>query len=267
MADIKISQLPAASALGAADTFEVVQAGANRKATGAQVAALTPRGYIDGLSMEWVSGTSLRVTSGAAFIPGRGSALELPSAVTKSGLSLAANTWYHVYLFDNAGNADVEVVTTAPAAPYIGTARAKTGDTSRRYVGSVRTGASNQILRFTHDSSSQSINYVVDLNTPPLLLVSNGTTANGGTGVAVSCASAVPVTAKRLLAFFENTGSNIVFISTPELGAPSGNILSFLRAGAMVNGFIVINDNKEFSYSTGAGAIFQCFCAGYTYER
>lgn len=40
MADTKISGLPAASALTATDAFAVVQGGASKKATGAQIAAL-----------------------------------------------------------------------------------------------------------------------------------------------------------------------------------------------------------------------------------
>ncbi|WP_414609310.1 hypothetical protein, partial [Stenotrophomonas pavanii] len=92
-----------------------------------------PAGYIDGLKMEWVSGTQIRFTSGSAYIPSLGRALALAAAVTKTP-TLAANTWYHNYVYDNAGTADVEVSTTVPAAPYSGTARTKAGDTSRRYI-------------------------------------------------------------------------------------------------------------------------------------
>ena len=108
------------------------------------------RGYIDGLRMEWVSGTSLRVTGGAAYVPGLNGILGVESPITKSGLSLSANAWHHLYLYRNGGSADIEISTTAPANPYSGTARTKTGDTNRRYIGSIRTGASGEVVGFYH---------------------------------------------------------------------------------------------------------------------
>lgn len=264
MADIKISQLPAASALGAADTFEVVQAGANRKATGAQVAALTPRGYIDGLSMEWVSGTSLRVTSGAAFIPGRGSALELPSAVTKSGLSLAADTWYHVYLFDNAGNADVEVVTTAPGAPYIGTARTKDGDDSRRYIGSVRTDGSGSVFNFVHVGNQ--IVYRVNAGSPPFTVMSGGSATSP---TSVSCSSVAPPTASLAqVTASNNTNVGMRILESEGNYGASGRIYG-LGAGAIASVPVPLNASREFIYYlTGAATGFtQIELTGYTFER
>lgn len=107
--------------------------------------ALIPPGYIDGLKMVWVSGTALTVTTGSAYIPSLGKVLRATSDIAKTGLSLTASTWYHAYLFSNAGTPDIELSTTAPAAPYNGTARTKTGDTSRRYVGSVLTDSSSNL--------------------------------------------------------------------------------------------------------------------------
>jgi len=112
------------------------------------------RGYIDGLRMEWVSGTSLRVTGGAAYVPGLHGILGVESPITKSGLSLSANTWYHLYLYRNGGSADIEISTTEPAEPYSGAARTKSGDTNRRYIGSIRTGASGEVLGFYHRGDS-----------------------------------------------------------------------------------------------------------------
>lgn len=132
MPDIKLSQLPSAS-----------------PATAAEGARLwTGKGHIDGLRLEWVSGTSLRVTSGMAYIESLGYAIDVPAAITKSSLSLTVSTWYHVYLFDNAGTPDIEIVTTAPAAAYSGTARSKAGDSSRRWLGRLRTDSAGSIRPF-----------------------------------------------------------------------------------------------------------------------
>jgi hypothetical protein len=97
---------------------------------------VVPKGYIDGLQMQWVSGTAVTVSSGTAYIPSLGNVLVANAAMALTGLSLTASTWYHLYLYSNAGTPAVECVTTAPVL-YYGTAYQKTGDNSRRYVGSV----------------------------------------------------------------------------------------------------------------------------------
>ena len=111
-----------------------------------------PQGYIDGLQMVWNSATSISVTSGTAYIPALGNVLVSNATLTLSGLSLTASTWYHVYLYSNAGTPAIECVTTAPVL-YYGTAYQKAGDSSRRYVGSVLTDASTNIRNFKHYES------------------------------------------------------------------------------------------------------------------
>lgn len=106
---------------------------------------LIPPGYIDGLKTTLVSGTALTITSGAAYIPSLNKVLYIPTDISKSGLTLAASTLYHIYLYVNAGTPDIELVTTTPSTPYNGIARTKTGDSSRRYVGSVLTDASSNL--------------------------------------------------------------------------------------------------------------------------
>ncbi|MEU8779981.1 hypothetical protein, partial [Streptomyces sp. NPDC048606] len=108
MPDVKLSQLAAASAAS-------VAAGAG---------LWTMAGHILGLRMEYVGPASIRVSSGSAWIPSLQQAIEVPSALTLSGLTLAANTWYHLYLYLNGSTPAIEAVTDAPAAPYSGTARA-----------------------------------------------------------------------------------------------------------------------------------------------
>ncbi len=118
-----------------------------------------PPGYIDGLVLTWVSGTALTVTSGSAYIPSLARVLRAPSDIAKTGLSLAASTWYHVYLYLNGSTPDIEVVTTAPSATYNGGARTKTSDNSRRYLGSVKTNSSSSIFGFSHNQQTGSITY------------------------------------------------------------------------------------------------------------
>lgn len=179
----------------------------------AEQAVVIPPGYIDGLNLVWNSGTSLSVTSGSAYIEGAASVVNVPAALTLSGLSLSASTWYHVYLYLNAGTPAIECVTTAPATAYSGTARSKTGDTSRRYLGSLLTDTSGGVCRFSH--SGNSFNYVVNM-APPFRVVSGGT-ATSRTNVSLS--SVAPVTAfEVVLNSINNSTDQQLFIDIPEIG-------------------------------------------------
>lgn len=129
---------------------QILTLNGKQAAAGSGVINIVPPDYISGLKMIWNSATSISVTTGAACRPSD-SLLMMPAAlITKSGLTLTASTWYHLYLYMNGTNPDVEIVTTAPAAAYFGSGCAKAGDTTRRYLGSIRTDASGNILQFTH---------------------------------------------------------------------------------------------------------------------
>lgn len=165
------------------------------------------KGYIDGLTMQWVSGTALTVTTGTAYIESEQRLIPVTSAIAKTGLSLSASTWYHVYLYLNAGTPDIEIVTTAPASPYSGTARSKTGDTSRRYVGSVLTlTASADLMPFAHAGNriTWQIPPGVGTNGAPLRVLSGGTAT---TPTAFSTRNGVPVTSFSTYCRITNTAT------------------------------------------------------------
>ncbi|QGL88277.1 hypothetical protein FEO91_08165 [Stenotrophomonas maltophilia] len=255
MPDVKISQLAAASAAS-------VAAGAGLWTMG---------GHILGLRMEYVGPASIRVSSGSAWIPSLQQAIEVSSALTLSGLTLAASTWYHLYLYLNSSTPAIEAVAAAPAAPYSGTARAKTGDTSRRYIGSFRTNASAQIVRFAHNPGSNAIKYMQDINTAPLYVLNAGTAV---TSTDVSCSAAVPVTSRIMYAFAENNSTvetAVAFIANSEVGPASSTvILEFLRVGKIMFGEMILDASQRFNYSRSgpvADGGLAVWCTGYLYER
>lgn len=177
-----------------------------------EVGAPTPKGFIDGLFMEWVSSNSLRVTGGAAYIPSLDTVVEVASAITKSALTLAANSWYHIYLYLASGAPDIEISVTPPASPFIGTARTKGSDTSRRYLGSILTGAANTIYRFSQDGNE--VNYITNAVQPFRVL-------NGGVSflrTSVSLAPVIPVTSDYVIANTINSADQQLFIDIPEIG-------------------------------------------------
>ena len=231
--------------------------------TGLQAAL---RGYIDGLRMEWVSGTSLRVTGGAAYVPGLNGILGVESPITKSGLSLAANTWYHLYLYRNGGSADIEISATDPAAPYSGAARTKTGDSTRRYIGSIRTVASGEVVRFRHNLPG-SILYNANINL--FRVLANGTKANPPANISLT--DAIPVTSRVARVVVENDGTNAgtVVFSNPDLA--SEGVLFFLRSTGVAEAELPTSEGRQINYAyfspPAAGVGTSVWVAGYSFER
>lgn len=163
--------------------------------------------YISGLQLVWNSNTSISVSSGSAYIPSLSQVTVSNSLITKAGLSLAANTWYHVYLFMSGGTADVEIVTTAPSAPYAGKARTKTGDTSRRYIGSVRTDASAAIRNFLH-ATGDKVYWRVNASTMSRVL----TNGNASVATDIALISVAPITTVAVTARFINNDNTYAYV-------------------------------------------------------
>ncbi|XTQ92546.1 hypothetical protein ACQR5W_11535 [Xanthomonas sacchari] len=231
----------------------------------ARAPLVQPKGYIDGLRMVWVSGTQMQITAGAAYIPGPKRIVELSAAVTKTP-ALSASTWYHMYLYLNGTTPDIEVTTTAPAAAYYGTARAKTGDSSRRYIGSIRTTSSSQIINFMHSPGAGAVKYLSDINGNGLKVLDNGTSTSSAT---VSVAGVVPITAFTMEGFAENSGSSIIYINSPDMGPASpSSILQFLRPNGLLFGDIALA-SQQFNYSlnTSSSNGLTVWCVGYKYMR
>lgn len=221
-------------------------------------------GGIIGLGMEWQGTASVRVNPGAAQIQSNKTVIVVNTAITKSGLSLSANTWYHLYLYLNAGVPDIDVSTTAPASPYTGTARSKTGDTARRYIGSVRSNASSQLIKFVQDGNT--IRYQADVTQTPFRVLSGGTTNAWTT---VSLASVIPVTGISMAAFIQQVGGTIgIEISTSSTGA---DFYYVINPGQFASGMFSFNTSATAFYykapASGAGSGLFIDVSGYTFTR
>lgn len=235
------------------------------------IAALPPTSvrFIDGFQMSRPSANSLTMSAGAAYVPGLNKILTLSSPVTKTGITVAANTWLHCYLFEaSPGAADVEWVTTAPSAPYSGRARTKSGDASRRYLGSVRSGAANVIFKFTHSLADGSISYNENTGGAPFTLVSAGQST---TPVAVSASAIVPVTGTKLSATILNaTSSAYLHISNSEGPVAGVGFISLASPGGVTAAPVLLDASQQYTYayetSPGSGGSFHRG-NGYIFER
>lgn len=118
-----------------------------------------PPGYINGLTLSRSSATAIGIAAGIAMDSTNVVGIKLASAFTKSisgawavgsgnngmgnSLTVANNTWYHVFAILNAGVADVYFDTSVSAA------NKPTNTTHFRRIGSFRTNGSAQIIAFT----------------------------------------------------------------------------------------------------------------------
>ncbi|WP_372362913.1 hypothetical protein ACCQ10_09460 [Xanthomonas sp. NCPPB 1325] len=218
-----------------------------------------PPGYIDGLNLEWVSASSIRVTAGVCNVPGVAT-LTLAASITKTGLALGNSAWGHVYAYLNGGSPDVEVVSAAPAAPYSGRARTKSGDATRRYLGSVRTNSSGAIYRF--DARNGQVLYMEEVVRP----LSGGTNASATT---VSLAALLPPTSFVAIASMNNTGTAAVRYRPTGAGWSATNTgrMYGLLAGTTVVGPLPTDTVQQIDYQADSGGVATLDVLGYILER
>ena len=136
--------------------------------------------FITGLELVWNSGYSITVKTGAAYIPSLSKVLRAASDITKSSLSLSASTFYYVYLYDNSGTPDIEISTTAPSV-YFGNASVKTGDTSRRFIGTFLTSSISTVFNFVcgANGATADFHFISYDFAAPFRLLDNAGTSGG----------------------------------------------------------------------------------------
>jgi hypothetical protein len=208
---VALGKLQAGKAAAGANTDLTELNGLTKAVTAAQGGVSA--GYIEGLIPQWNSATSITVSPGTAYIPGVQKPLVAASALTLSGLSLTASTWYYLYLYDNAGVTAVELVTTAPAAPYSGTARTKTANTSRRFICALKTGSSGL---FAFLWMGDTIQFMETFSDPPFRVVLQAPASSPTTS---DLSPAIPMTTQMALVIATaNAAASAydMYFSTPE---------------------------------------------------
>jgi len=171
-------------------------------------------------------GVTVTLGPGRTFLP-NAHRLATDGTASVTAASPTASTWYHVYGYEGSNGALLlEVVTTAPSAPYPnanGTARTKSGDASRRYLGSVYCGSNGKFRPMKH-TQCQSLGNLVTFSAAsaagsvPVNLIS----ALAATTVqTISLASIVPLTATHVRIQVRNNSNFQVYIANPDNGAAS----------------------------------------------
>jgi hypothetical protein len=263
-----------AQAFAAGDRVEL-------RMTAAAIAELqlpaTNKGFIAGLQLVYTGRTSLTVTAGRAYISSAGKQLVMAADKVMTGLTLSASTFMHAYYFESGGVGDIELSTTVPER-YWGTAYQKTGDASRRYIGSMLTNASGQFYAYRHDLSAGEITYLE--GTPPIAPFVQVNGFGGTSPSGVSSQATCPIqTATFEHVGVQSTGLNYIF-SYEQLAA--GSASAFMTVvGSTVSTHNVLSDIyiqlcRVIGANLGqylvavqaiAGAQMTVFSYGYKFER
>ncbi|WP_285409319.1 hypothetical protein [Pseudomonas sp. FR229a] len=219
-------------------------------------------GFIEGLGLVWSSGTSIAIRPGSAYVPSAG------KVVTYAGGTIApitvgvVNTSVHLYLTDTG---TIEQSATAAPVRYYNQAHQKSGDNSRRYIGSIliNTNAAGA-YQFVHRLSDSSIMYTVgNPESAAFRLLSGGTTA-----AAFNTRTITPATAHTIEAAWQNVGSASVRFSPSDAGTPiSTGWMVFVPPGAIFNGRCPIASDGTITYSAIGGGSANCYALGYYFDR
>lgn len=192
------------------------------------VAQLGQLGNEFGGSMTWTSATGYDVLPGRKIIDGL--VLQWSSTRNIVGLSLSVSTLYYVYVYNNLGSASFEEVTTAPTWNSTYRYWQKTGDATRRLVGTLRTNSSGDVVRFFTTINSNTMEYIYlggdAMYATPFLVVSAGTQAASWDSIDLS--GLIPSVATHWycaakIAYTNANDDGVVGMSPVDLGTVTGS--------------------------------------------
>lgn len=184
--------------------------------------------YVQGLTSSYLSTTQFKVSAGVAYNYGSDDNQEIASEQTVSVSGAPVSGFLYVYL-TNTGT--IALSQTAPDTPYLGNARYMAGDTSRRYIGTLRTNASNQPYNFSVEAYSGGtlfVSYIENISASPFLAVNAGTaTTAQSVNLGPSGLKLVPATATHAYFGVNVNATASVFMDDGSLGTMSGS--NYLR--------------------------------------
>ncbi|WP_024647720.1 hypothetical protein [Pseudomonas syringae] len=194
---------------------------------------------------------------------------------TSMSVVVSANsTWQHFYLGNDAGVLKLESSSVAPQAPYQGTARTKSNDTSRRYLGSLYFGSTGTTVQFVHSQPGDRANRI-DFTPPGGAAVTQSTLLNLATAtssVSVNAANVVPLTCRIMYTLIENSSPSDAYLSTPDYGTVSAtNYLLSIKGGQSGQYDVFLNGNQQLTYMLNATLVtvggLTIRIRGYVFDR
>jgi len=197
-----------------------------------------------------LNGRTVSVSPGMCYLPG-------PIRMLFDGTASVdiptgqPNTFFHLYGYDSGGGVGaLEASTVVPAAPYLGTARFKTGDPTRRYLISGRTNASGVLRPGRHTRPAEMGNRVMldaasAAGWVPVNLLS-GLIAT--TPQTIDLSAVLPVTATRAIVQVMNPSTFTLYTSRSDVAAPSPTNYQYAAiAGSCPVLDVTLDANRQFT--------------------
>lgn len=192
--------------------------------------------------------------------------------------------WKHLYGYEGPnGRLAAELTAAVPSSPYIGTARTKTGDTTRRYLGSglVSGGKFRRARHVTVNSRGNFIlfdNSAATFNSPPLVL---SVTTGNTTPIVVDMSPFVPMTSSTALLQFNNMSNSWLYVARPSMGTPGINVRQWAVApNSNLTVPVTLDSDLRFNLALVATSLlgtvinlgvvvggFTVDCGGYYFDR
>lgn len=218
--------------------------------------------YISGLTITCNSATQIAVSDGSAYVDVAKKVIKTTSTQTIDP-TLSASSWHYVYL---KGDGTIDVSTTAPSSPYIGSARSKNSTGNEfRFLGAFRTNASSQILKFYQRGNHYL--YPLAIDSAIYRLLSNG---KATTSTLVSLASVVPPMSQYVSVKVSNTDATQNLSVGDGDTTQTGSVGYFSVAGNLrVNLLLPLNATQQMAYVFSAAPSGGAFVdvLGYVMER
>lgn len=226
------------------------------------------KGYIDGLTIKFINSSSISIGVGSAYIDSLSKIVSVDSPITVdlTGLVGVAG-WYYLYLANVSGVPVIEVSNVAPVV-YYGSARNKTGDTSRRYIGGILSAGGTGIYSFRHNAQTGRFTWTqANPGGSPFILVSASTTT---TPVVVSAAGCSIIS--TVLLHLQVSSNNGATLGTEDQAVALSGSRWQAAISANSNSQIDLtpdlnNELRRFQFMNSTTGATSIYCIGFTFER
>lgn len=172
---------------------------------------------LSGLELVWDDADTLGIESGMVFIPSTQNMVKVPSRITKDVIFTPNSSARHyVYGYDNNGVLGLDDPSTVAPVRYLGFAKHKTGDTSRRYLGMLLpNGAPVPVMRKFRMYKNGMVRWLDNPFAAPFRLVdgdvSGAATARNTAETTVSTSSVVPPLTRLVQMSFSSWSDSATF--------------------------------------------------------
>lgn len=228
------------------------------------LASTVSQEYIEGLKLTWVTGTSISISAGSAYVPSVGKRVQYAGgSIVPTGVA-DINTFVHLYL--NAAGTIFQSL-TAPQRYYNTAWQLGAGSSANRYIASllVNTNAAG-VYKFRHNPKTSDIWYIHgDAGTSPFRLLSGQTSGVGS----FQTRPVIPVTGTTLKAMFQNTGTGNISWTPSDAGTSiTTGFMLYSTAPSMFFGEIPTSGvDGSVTFSIATGGVGSVYCNGYNFER